>query len=447
MTEKQKEMAEPKGIPVYEARIDGEGTGMTKISLVDSPAVMSDFIALAAERRELAYRVEDEERRLVRGVVMRADFPIYRRDERLGEYYIVYRADTIREMAEKYLGESRQNAVNLQHEEGSDVTGVRMVQWFIKDSAAGVAPEGFDGVADGSLFAEFHVLDDGVWAAVKDGTYRGFSLEGVFELKPDGVAPAAMERLVEERHMSKIMKIREALAKALQELGSVATDRGVLGWDGEDDLRAGMEVYTDEGGERAAAPDGDYRTEDGKVIRVADGRVTEITDDSAEVGAARQEPASAPEKTPAQLACEAFSMSYDERTRLIYEALTRRLGTTDTWIVEAGDDYAVCAVFDRDWNTSYMRYAVTWNGDAPEIGEGREVRMAFIPADMEVTFEAVAAERDTLRTELEAARAELEELKKKPLARPAHEEVKGGAAPTNTGNRGLDRLARYMSAE
>ena len=166
MTEKQKEMAEPKGIPVYEARIDGEGTGMTKISLVDSPAVMSDFIALAAERRELAYRVEDEERRLVRGVVMRADFPIYRRDERLGEYYIVYRADTIREMAEKYLGESRQNAVNLQHEEGSDVTGVRMVQWFIKDSAAGVAPEGFDGVADGSLFAEFHVLDDGVWAAV-----------------------------------------------------------------------------------------------------------------------------------------------------------------------------------------------------------------------------------------------------------------------------------------
>ena len=435
------------GIPVFEARVDGEGTGMMKISLVDSPAVESLFQAFAAERRALAYRVEDEERRLVRGVVMRADFPIYRRDETFGEYYIVYRADTIREMAEKYLGESRQNDVNLQHEEGSDVEGVRMVQWFIKDSAAGMAPEGFDGVADGSLFAEFHVVNDEVWAAVKDGTYRGFSLEGVFELKPDGVAPAAYGKLVEERHMSKIKKIREALARALQELGSVATDRGVLEWDGEDDLRAGMDVYTSEGGERTAAPDGDYRTEDGKVIRVADGRVTEITDDKAEVGAARQEPASAPEKTPAQLACEAFSMSYDERTRLIYEALTRKLGTTDAYIVEAGDDYAVAVTFDRDWKTSYMRYAVTWNGDAPEIGEGREVRMAFIPADMEVTFEAVAAERDELRAGLEAARAELEELKKKPLARPAHEEVKGGAAPANTGNRGLDRLSRYMSAE
>lgn len=442
-------MEEVTGIPVYEARIDGEGTGMTKISLVDSPAVMSDFLALAAERRALAYRVEDEERRLVRGVVMRADFPIYRRDERFGEYYIVYRADTIRQMAEQYLGESRQNEVNLQHEEGSDVEGVRMVQWFIKDTAAGIAPEGFDGVADGSLFAEFHVVNDEVWEAVKDGTYRGFSLEGVFELKPEGVAPAAYRKFVEERHMSKIRKIREALARALQELGSVATDRGALEWDGEDDLRAGMEVYTTEGGERTAAPDGDYRTEDGKVIRVSGGKVSEITDDRAEVGATAQKPESAPapEKTPARLVCEAFSMSYDDRERLIWEALTRKVGTDDMYLAEAGDDYAVAMVYDRDWNAKYMRYAVTWNGDTPEIGEGREVRLAYVPSDMEVTFEAVSAERDSLRAELEAARAELQELRARPLARPAHEEVKGGAAPSKTGDRGIDRLSRYLSAE
>ena len=196
----KKQNMTPKGIPVYEALVDGEGTGMFKISLVDRPAVESDFIALAAQARALSYRVEDEERRLVRGVVMRADFPIYRRNEDGSEYYIVYRADTIREMAEKYLLESRQNAVNLQHEDGTDTDGVHMVQWFVKDTAAGMAPEGFDGIADGSLFAEFHVTDDEIWDAVKEGTYKGFSLEGVFELRPEGVTLSAQARAREARY-------------------------------------------------------------------------------------------------------------------------------------------------------------------------------------------------------------------------------------------------------
>ena len=97
------------GIPVYDAIITDDGTGMMKISLVDDPAVMSNFQAFDASRKMQMYSVTDEEKRLVRGVVMRADFPIYRRDERMGEYYIIYKADTIRQMAEKYLAESRQN--------------------------------------------------------------------------------------------------------------------------------------------------------------------------------------------------------------------------------------------------------------------------------------------------------------------------------------------------
>ena len=129
------------------------------------------------------YAVQDEEKRLVLGVVMRADFPIYRRSEEMGEFYVIYKADTIRTMAEKYLAENRQNLVNLMHQDGSEVEGVQMVQYFIK--GAGLSPEGFDDIADGSLFAEFHVTNDEVWDAIKDGTYRGFSLEGVFDLAPE----------------------------------------------------------------------------------------------------------------------------------------------------------------------------------------------------------------------------------------------------------------------
>ena len=93
------------GIPVYDALITDEETGMMKISLVDDPAVMSDFLAFDNIRKMQMYSVTDDEKRLVRGVVMRADFPIYRRDERMGEYYIIYKPETIRTMAEKYLAE------------------------------------------------------------------------------------------------------------------------------------------------------------------------------------------------------------------------------------------------------------------------------------------------------------------------------------------------------
>ena len=75
----------------------------------------------------------------------------------------------------------------------TDVEGVQMVQYFIKDSARGVNPEGFADVADGSLFAEFHVLNDDVWAAIKAGTYNGFSLEGVFDFIPEPDVAARRE--------------------------------------------------------------------------------------------------------------------------------------------------------------------------------------------------------------------------------------------------------------
>ena len=289
------------GIPVYDAIITDDETGMMRISLVDDPAVMSNFQAFDASRKMQMYAVTDEEKRLVRGVVMRADFPIYRRDERMGEYYIIYKADTIRQMAEKYLAESRQNDVNLMHKDGSDVEGVQMVQCFIKGD--GVSVDGFGDIADGSLFAEFHITNDEVWEEVKAGTYKGFSLEGYFDLVPETDADE-VEQIVRDlkgkfekttskfRNMSKLKKLFAALTAYLQ-MGNVTTDKGVLAWDGEEDLKAGDAVYlVDQDGNRSDAPDGDYRTDDNKVIVVVDGKVSEIKDAEAEVA-----PQNEPEET------------------------------------------------------------------------------------------------------------------------------------------------------
>ena len=281
------------GIPVYDAIISDEETGMFRISLVDDPAVMSNFQAFDAHKKPMMYAIQDEEKRLVRGCIMRSDFPIYRRDEKMGEYYVIYKAEEIRKMAEKYLLEGRQNDVNLMHQEGSDVDGVQMVQYFIKGD--GIQVDGFDDCADGSLFGEFHVVNDSVWAEIKAGTYNGFSLEGVFDLVPEqnkdeiqeivDLLDGAFKRIFKPNtFMSKLSKFKAALAKMLQEFGNVTTDKGIISWDGDEDLKAGDSVYVEDSeGNRTPAPDGDYKTDDNKVIVVVEGKVSEIKDAEAEI--------------------------------------------------------------------------------------------------------------------------------------------------------------------
>lgn len=520
------------GIPVYQALVEREGdTGMLRISLVDDPAVQSDFLAFKAEdaqRKVQAYAVQDEEKHLVLGVVMRADFPIYRRDADGFEYYIIYKADTIRTMAEKYLAENRQNIVSLMHEDGSDVGGVQMVQYFIKDSAAGVVPSGFDGIADGSLFAEFHVTNEDVWKDIKEGTYKGFSLEGVFDLVPEKDAAdvqhivdtleGKFKTILKNNNMAKLKGLLARLAKAIVSLGNITTDKGILSWDGEEDLKAGDAVFiedsdgnrsaaadgeyitedgktivvvegkvseirdpkaevapasveeeeaatakmvqtdkgklewdnededlkegdavyiTDDEGNRNPAPDGEYTTEDGKVITVADGKVASIVDPEAEVDAAKKR-----SSCMSRIAA-AFSESYDEKFRKIYEAI-RALGYEDFWVVDAGDDFAVADVWDEEKGEYYLRFKVSWDeaGDAV-VSDPVEVVPAFVTKEER---DRADAEFAAIMKEVETLRAEKQAMSRKPAAKPAHEEFSGMGEKTRTGRRGLDRLADLMDA-
>lgn len=88
--------------------------------------------------------------------------------------------------------------------------------------------------------------------------------------------------------MTKLDKIRKRLANLLVECGAVKTDKAVLVWDSEEDLKAGYSVYVDVDGERKPAEDGEYETEDGKTIVVKDGKVESIVDAAAEVDAAEK---------------------------------------------------------------------------------------------------------------------------------------------------------------
>lgn len=431
-----------KRIPVYKAELIDDGTGMTCISLVDRPAVEKDFLALAEQAAPVQFAVADEDRQLVWGVVARADFPIYRRDETFGEYYVTYSAEVIRKMAEKYLAEGRQNEVDLQHD-GKMVEGVQLVQFVIKDTARGVVPSGFDDVADGSLFAEFHVTDPDIWAAVKDGTYNGFSLEGLFNFVPTRHELAAAKvAKPKSNYMNKIKQAFKALAAVVCRFGYIVTDKAIISWDGEEDLKAGDEVYIEgEDDSREPIADGEYRTEDDKVIVVVDGKVSEIRDEKAEVKTDEPE---TKEISAARQAFNArraaFELTYDEKYRKIYEAL--RAAGIDCYIEEAADSFALIRVWSED-SAEYdklYRYPLTWDGDTVTLGESVEVKYIAVPIDYEDPF--TAEEAEAMQATIEQLTAKVEQLSKAPAAQRAHEEVKTSEAVAEK----MSRLERILNA-
>lgn len=423
------------GIPVYNAIISDAETGMFKISLVDDPAVMSNFQAFDKQDIPQMYAIQDEDKRLVRGVVMRADFPIYRRDDKMGEYYIIYKADQIRIMAEKYLAESRQNDVNVMHRKDSDVNGVQMVQYFIKGD--GVSVEGFDECADGSLFAEFHIINDDVWNEIKAGTYKGFSIEGIFDIQPETDADeiqdivdkldGAFRKLFKNNNnkiMSKLKKLKAALAKAFAALGNVTTDKGILAWDGDEDLKAGYKIYVEDAeGNRTPAEDGDYRTEDGKTIVVVGGQVAEIKDPEAEVDS---NPVAVP-VLPAP-AGEQMETITTDKGELTYNG-ELSVGTEVFIVDENGESIPA---EDGDYKVDGKTIKVV-DGKVSEIVEDAPV--------------AESAEIAELKAQIKELKAKIEEMSKMSAAKPAHQEVVQSVEMGKTGIKRLDNLAKFLSAK
>ena len=259
-------------IPVFEARIDTDDSGIYKVSLVDFPAVESDFVYFDKQAKMLKLAITNEEQRLVTGVIMRADFPIYRCSKDIGEYYIVYSKDTIKIMAEKMMADNTFNNINIQHEDGTDVEGINLVEIFIKDTDKGIDPKGFEYIENGSLFATYKVNVDSIWEQIKAGEFRGFSLEGFFDLIPTDVSLKKQEKNKNANIMKQMLK---KLVKSFLKFGSTTTVDGTeLYWMGAGELAVGDEVYTSED---TVAADGEYALANSNtVIVVKNGIVEEI---------------------------------------------------------------------------------------------------------------------------------------------------------------------------
>jgi hypothetical protein len=132
---------------------------------------------------KMKFAIQNEEERIVSGPLMLADTPIYRFDKH-GEYYVVFNADSIKKIVQKYFKKGYQSNVNLMHDPTRQVEGVTLFESFITSKKRGIQPmQGFEDAPEGSWFGSFKIENDEVWDMVKKGDFKGFSVEGMFNYK------------------------------------------------------------------------------------------------------------------------------------------------------------------------------------------------------------------------------------------------------------------------
>lgn len=162
-------------IPIYEAIIENEADGLSCISFVENPAMESNMLVFSDEQRTLSL-FQENYKRCITGVVIRADHPVYRFDEYYGEYFIKFSKETIRELTEKYSKEKLLNNVSIHHN-GKLIDDVVMLEFFIKDIEKGINPKQFTDIEDGSLFCTFKINNEELWNEILNGNFGGLSME------------------------------------------------------------------------------------------------------------------------------------------------------------------------------------------------------------------------------------------------------------------------------
>jgi hypothetical protein len=175
---------------IVELIIEKDLDGIDAVSLVDSPAIEENFIALNKEYK-VQFAEVDSEKRILMGAALIPNKQIYRKYKE-DEFYVFFSEATVKQASELFLKNGNQSNATLEHKAKFD--GATVVESWIIDN-----PEmdksrayGFD-LPKGTWMISMKIEDDKVWQEVKEGKYKGFSIEGYFADKLEMAEEVALE--------------------------------------------------------------------------------------------------------------------------------------------------------------------------------------------------------------------------------------------------------------
>ncbi len=182
---------------------DEEAIGVEAISVVENPAIESDFIAL--NNQEIKLAEINKEKRLLMGALLIPKKPIYRKSGE-DEYYIFFSEKTIAKASQLYLQNGNQSEATLEHD--GKLEGMTLVEsWIVEDKEKDkTALYGLD-VPVGTWMGSVKVENDEIWNNyVKTGKVKGFSIEGYFADKMERPNEELKEDL-EEKQLAELKKL------------------------------------------------------------------------------------------------------------------------------------------------------------------------------------------------------------------------------------------------
>jgi hypothetical protein len=189
-----------------------ELNGIEAISIVESPAIEEDFVALKSDEIKLAE--VSKERRVLMGALLIPNKPIYRRNGE-DEYYIYFSKDTVLKASQMYLMKGNQNNSTLEHQ--YSLSGLSLVEsWIVEDEVHDKSRKYGMEVPVGTWMGTVKVNNEQVWEEfVKTGKVKGFSIEGYFADKMERPKESLKEELTEEKQAEELLsKIKNILTNA-----------------------------------------------------------------------------------------------------------------------------------------------------------------------------------------------------------------------------------------
>ena len=152
------------------------GGDLFAVSLVEDPAIESNFIALSKQQSSI--KLENEKRLLI-GAALVPNKPIYR-NVNGNEFYISFDETTIEKLAQDFLANDYQHNITVDHQE--EANDIVIVESWIKTSENDKSVSYGLNEPIGTWFIGMKVNNDEIWQRIKDGFYKGFSIEAVVGL-------------------------------------------------------------------------------------------------------------------------------------------------------------------------------------------------------------------------------------------------------------------------
>jgi hypothetical protein len=152
-------------------------SGINAVSVVESPAIEENFVAL--KKHEVELKEVDGEKRILMGAALVPNKQIYRKNGDK-EFYIYFSEDTVRKASELFLMRANQNNATLEHEKKM-LDGMSVVEsWIIEDEKQDKSAKYGFNLPKGTWMISMKVNNDEIWNKVKAGEVKGFSIEGYF---------------------------------------------------------------------------------------------------------------------------------------------------------------------------------------------------------------------------------------------------------------------------